>query len=113
MSIRPHLLALLALAFASACVCAQTFPSKPVRIVVPFPPAGPTDILARVVGQKLTENLGPQFIIDNRPGANGNIGAEIVARSPPDGYTMLLATAGILTVNPQLQTKMPYDVAKD
>jgi tripartite-type tricarboxylate transporter receptor subunit TctC len=66
-----------------------------------------------VIGQKLADNFGPQFVIDNRPGANGNIGTEIVVRSPPDGYTLLVATAGILTVNPQLQAKMPYDIQKD
>ena len=98
---------------AAASAFAQTYPAKPVRLVVPFTPAGPTDIVARVIGQKLGENLGTQFVIDNRPGANGNIGTEIVVRSPPDGYTLLVSTAGILTVNPQLQTKMPYDIARD
>jgi tripartite-type tricarboxylate transporter receptor subunit TctC len=80
---------------------------------VPFTAAGPTDILARAIGQKLNEAFGPQVIVDNRPGANGNIGTELVAKSPPDGYTLLLATAGILTVNPSLHSRLPFNVTRD
>ncbi len=109
-------LALAALLLVSSAALAQSapgYPSKPIRMIVPFTAGGPTDILARAIGQKLTEALGPQVIVDNRPGANGNIGAELVVRSPPDGYTLLLATAGILTVNPSLQARSPFDVTRD
>ncbi len=88
------------------------FPSKPGRVVVAYPPGGPTDILGRLVTQKLTEGTGQSFILDNRPGAAGMIGAEIVVRSPPDGYTLLVvpATHG---VNPSLYAKMPFDTLRD
>ncbi len=92
---------------------AQSWPSRPIRLVVPFTPGGTTDILARVVGQKTTEALAVQVLIDNRPGAAGIIGAEAVARAKPDGYTILLATNGILAVNASLYTKLPYDPVKD
>ncbi|MBI2293254.1 MAG: tripartite tricarboxylate transporter substrate binding protein [Betaproteobacteria bacterium] len=108
--------ALMALLLASAAAWAQTspaYPAKPIRLIVPFTAGGPTDILARVIGQKLNETFGPQVIVDNRPGANGNIGTELVAKSPPDGYTLLLASAGILTVNPSLHSRLPFDVTRD
>jgi tripartite-type tricarboxylate transporter receptor subunit TctC len=89
-----------------------TFPVKPGRVVVGYPPGGPTDILGRVVAQKLSESLGQQFILDNRPGAAGNIGAEIVAKSPPDGYTLLTVPA-THAVTPSIQTKMPFDTVRD
>ena len=91
---------------------AQTYPSKPVRIVAPFPPGGVADVLARALQPGLQEALGQQVIIDNKPGAGGNIGAEIVAKADPDGYTLLLASAGILTINEFLYSKMPFDPAK-
>ena len=90
---------------------AQTFPSKPIRIVVPLAAGGPGDVLARSVAQKLTENVGQQVVVDNRPGANTNIGNEAVAKSAPDGYT-LLATASTLTINPALYTNLTYDAVK-
>jgi tripartite-type tricarboxylate transporter receptor subunit TctC len=90
---------------------AQSYPAKPVRIVAPFPPGGVADVLARAIQPGLQEALGQQVVIDNKPGAGGNIGAEIVARAEPDGYTLLLASAGILTINEFLYSKMPFDTA--
>ena len=92
---------------------AQTYPAKPVRMVVPFPPGGATDILARVVGQKLGEYLGQPVVIENRGGAGGNIGAEVVAKAPPDGYTVLFSTSGVIVVNPNLYRKMTFDPIRD
>ena len=80
---------------------------------MPFPAGGTTDILARASGQKLTETLGQPFVVDNRPGAGGNIGAELVAKSAPDGYTLLMGTVGTHAINPSLYAKMPYDHVKD
>ena len=90
---------------------AQSYPTKPVRIVAPFPPGGVADVLARAIQPGLQEALGQQVVIDNKPGAGGNIGAEIVAKADPDGYTLLLASAGILTINEFLYSKMPFDTA--
>jgi len=84
-----------------------------VRIVVPFPPGGPADVLARTVGDKLQATLGQPVVVDNRPGAGGNIGMELVAKAAPDGHTLALAPAGNLTVNPSLYRNVPYDVARD
>ena len=92
---------------------AQDYPSKPVRMVVPFPPGGTTDILARAVGQKLSESWGQQVVIDNRPGAGGNIGTDIVAKSPADGYTLLMGTVGTHAINASLYGKLPFDPVKD
>jgi tripartite-type tricarboxylate transporter receptor subunit TctC len=92
---------------------APAYPNKPVRIVVPFPAGGTTDILARAISQKLSESLGQPFIVDNRPGAAGNIGAELVAKSAPDGYTMLMGTVGTHAINASLYPKLPYDHVKD
>jgi len=86
---------------------------KPLRIVVPFPPGGPSDYAARVVSQKLPEFLGQPVVVDNRPGANGTLGAEFVARSAPDGTTLCIANVGMITILPHLQAKMPYDTFKD
>src|SRR6187455_2972734 len=77
---------------ASALAQAQAYPSKPVRVIVPFPPGGPTDIIGRMVADTLTKSLGVQFIVDNRAGAGGNIGTEVCAKSPPDGYTICIMT---------------------
>ena len=103
----------LALALAATGAAAQQYPSKPVRFVVPFVAGGPTDIQGRLLGEKLTQRLGQQFIIDNRGGANGNIGMELTAKSPPDGYTIVIATVGTWAVNPSLYKQMPFDVVKD
>jgi tripartite-type tricarboxylate transporter receptor subunit TctC len=101
------------LALVAALACAQTYPTKPIRIVVPFPPGGATDILARDVAQKLTEAWGQSVIVDNRPGAGGNIGSELVAKSAPDGYTLEMGTVGTHAINASLYAKMPYDHVKD
>ncbi len=101
------------LALVAAWASAQAYPVKPIRIVVPFPPGGATDILARDVAQKLTEAWGQQVIVDNRPGAGGNIGSELVAHSAPDGYTLEMGTVGTHAINASLYAKMPYDHVKD
>ncbi len=98
---------------ALAAEYAQDYPSKPIRLIVPFTPGGSTDILARVIGQKLTEAWGKQVVIDNRPGAGGNIGVELAAKSPPDGHTLVMGHIGTFGVNPTLYTKLPYDPIKD
>jgi tripartite-type tricarboxylate transporter receptor subunit TctC len=92
---------------------ADGYPFRPIRLVVPFAPGGPADFLARLVGQKLGDALGQQLVIDNRPGANTIIGAQIVAKAEPDGYTLLMAIDGTLVMNPFLYSKLPYDPFKD
>ena len=106
-------LAGLAAAFACSLACAQAYPAKPIRVVVPFPPGGGTDILARVLGQKLSESLGQPVVVDNKPGAGGNIGVDAVAKSAPDGYTLVIGQTSNLAVNPTLYPKLPYDPVKD
>ncbi len=96
-----------------ASAAAETYPAKPIRIVVAYTPAGTTDILARAIGQKLTEAWGQPVIIDNRPGANGNIGTEYAAKSTPDGYTLLMTTAAPHGINPGLYRKLGFDAVKD
>jgi tripartite-type tricarboxylate transporter receptor subunit TctC len=91
----------------------QGYPNRTIRLVVPFPAGGTTDILAREVAQKLTEVLGQAVVVDNRPGAAGNIGSDLVAKSAPDGYTLLMGTVGTHAINPSLYSKMPYDHVKD
>jgi tripartite-type tricarboxylate transporter receptor subunit TctC len=90
----------------------EPWPSKPIRLVVPFAPGGSTDVIARMMAQKLTELWGQTVVVDNRAGAGGNLGADIVAKSPADGYTLLFAS-GSITINPQLYKKMPFDTKKD
>ena len=97
---------------ASGPAAAQAFPNKPIKIVVPYTPGGPTDIPARLVGQKLSELLGQPVVIDNKPGAGGNLGADAVAKAPADGYTLLLVTTGH-AINPALYPKLGYDLTKD
>jgi tripartite-type tricarboxylate transporter receptor subunit TctC len=92
---------------------AQSWPTKPVRMVIPFPPGGTTDILGRVAAQKLSEAIGQQVVPDNRPGASGNIGTEQVAKAPPDGYTLLTAPGSTLTIHPSLYAKLGFDPLKD
>jgi tripartite-type tricarboxylate transporter receptor subunit TctC len=98
---------------AAGAALAQPYPAKSVRLVVPFPPGGPADSVARILAQKLNEVLGQPVIVDNRAGATGTIGAGIVAKSPPDGYTLLLGTSNELAMSPGLYDKLPYDPAKD
>lgn len=98
---------------AASAQPAARFPERPMRMVVPFAPGGSTDIFARLVAAKMSEDIGQQIVVDNKPGAGGNIGAEAVARSAPDGYTLLVGTPGPLTINPNLMKSMPYDPARD
>jgi tripartite-type tricarboxylate transporter receptor subunit TctC len=100
-----------ALMIAIPCA-AQTYPSGPLRIVSPYPPGGGTDILSRTIGQKLNERLGQPVVVDNRAGANGTLGAALVAKAPPDGQTMLIVPAGY-AANPALYKSLPYDQARD
>jgi tripartite-type tricarboxylate transporter receptor subunit TctC len=98
----------------SSAVCAQTFPSKPIRIIVAFPPGGGTDIVARMVAPRLGEALGTQVIVDNRAGAQGVVGTEIVAKAPPDGHTLFMGTLGNLSVNTALYgSKLPFNIERD
>jgi len=106
-------LALVALCAAAAGACAQAYPSKPIRMVVGFPPGGGNDIIARMVGSKMQEAWGEPVLIDNKPGANSIIAAEHVAKSAPDGYTLLVNATGGMSVNPVLYAKLPYDSLKD
>jgi len=99
--------------FAPQPACAQAYPTKPIRLVVPFPPGGSLDVVARAIGQKLTEAWGQPVVIDNRPGAGGNIGADLVAKSAPDGYTILEGALSTHAVNVSLYSKMPYDPVRD
>ena len=108
-----RLLILMACALCAASASAQQFPSKPVRIINPFAPGGATDIIARQMAQKLTEAWGQAVVVENRAGASGAIGVEMVAKSPPDGYTLLIATQTTHAANPALYPKLPYDAAKD
>jgi tripartite-type tricarboxylate transporter receptor subunit TctC len=101
------------LAALAAPAAAETWPSRSIRLVVPFAPGGPADFLARLVGQKLGDELGQSIVIDNRPGANTIIGAQIVAKADPDGYTLLMAIDGTLVMNPFLYSRLPYDAGKD
>ncbi len=92
---------------------AATYPSKPIKIVVPFPPGGATDILARAIGFELQKAWSQSVVIENKPGAGGNTGADLVAKSPPDGFTLIMATVGTHAINMSLYAKMPYDAVKD
>lgn len=104
-----------ALGFATVVTAAhgQAYPSKPIRFVVPFAPGGSTDLLARFLAQQLTTALGQTLVVDNRAGAGGVVGAEMAARAPADGYTIVLGSAGPLTINPNIRDKIPYDTLRD
>ena len=101
------------LSLLATAVAAQAFPSKPIRIIAPFPPASVADVLARPIAQKMNETWGQPVIVDNRTGAAGSVGADVVAKAPPDGYTVLLGTIGTNAINAALYSKMPYDVRTD
>ena len=107
-------IAALALGVALApAAFAQAWPSKPIRIIVNFPPGGAADVIARAVAPGLGDALGQQVVIENRPGAGGNIGADAVAKAPADGYTLLMASGGAISINPHIYAKMPFDAVKD
>jgi tripartite-type tricarboxylate transporter receptor subunit TctC len=106
------ILAVSALAFSTAVLAQQNYPTRPIRMIVPWPPGQATDLAGRVAAQKLSELLGPQVIADNRPGAGGMIGTDMAAKAPADGYTLLAASSGPVTINPLLQ-KVPFDPVKD
>ena len=92
---------------------AQSYPTKPIHLIVPFPPGGGNDTVARAIAQQLGPDLGQPMVIDNRPGAGGSVGAELAAKAPPDGYTLFLAGVGSHAVNPNVHAKLPYDPVKD
>jgi tripartite-type tricarboxylate transporter receptor subunit TctC len=108
-------------ALAAAAICmaaptaalAQAYPAKPVRLIVPFPAAGATDLFARTLGQKLGEKLGTTLVVDNKPGAGGAIGSDLAAKAPADGYTLLLATTSTHAIGPAITRKLPYDTVRD
>lgn len=102
-----------ALAWCAPAAIAQTYPSKPIRLIVPWPPGGNVDITGRILGASLTEQFGQTVIIDNRGGAGGTLGSNIVAKSTPDGYTLLMASSGSVTSGPAVYANMPYDPVRD
>lgn len=109
----PNGLMVAALTFCASISLAQQYPTKPIRVIVPFGPGGPSDFLVRTIGQKLTEAWGQQVIVDHRAGANGVVGAQLTARAVPDGYTLGMATNGTHGINASLFAKLPYDTVKD
>ena len=114
MSPHPYLRVLLvALAFHLPAAWGQAWPSKPIRIIVPFAPGGPADLLPRLIGPKLTEAWGQPVVVENKPGAGGNIGMDALAKAAPDGYTLVIGPNGNLVVNPHLYPNLPYDVFRD
>ena len=100
-------------AFVPAPADAQPFPARPAKLVVPFPPGGPLDVVGRGIAQKLSETWSQGVVVENKPGAGGNIGADFVAKAPPDGYTVVMAALSTHAVNPNLYAQMPYDAKKD
>src|SRR5262245_8640129 len=97
----------------ASLAAAQTYPAKPVRLISPYAAGGGSDTLARIIGHRLNESWGQPVVVDNRPGAAGSIGAETVAKAPPDGYTLLVTPSAALTINPHLYAKLPYDSLRD
>ena len=107
-------LAFVAVAFAAPAIAQSgAYPNRPIKMIVPFPPGGGADLTARVVAQKMSESMGQPVVVENKPGANGSIGTEAVAKSTPDGYTLLLVDRGALGINPHIYAKLPYDPLKD
>src|SRR5687768_17727110 len=101
------------LLLVSLGAAAQAYPSKPIRFVVPYPAGGPLDTVARLLGAKVSESVKQPVVVDNKPGAGGNIGADIVAKSPADGYTILMGAVATHAINPTLYKSIPYDPVKD
>ena len=112
-SIRVAQIVAAALMLLAGMAVAQPYPSRPVRLIVPFPPGGSIDMLSRVVGERLAERLGQAFVVENKAGASGAVGAEFVARAPPDGYTLLTAPSSVYAVGISLNSRMPFDLQKD
>jgi tripartite-type tricarboxylate transporter receptor subunit TctC len=112
-ALRVLLVLVLSAGLAAPAVAEPAFPAKPIRLIVPFVAGGTSDILARIMSEALQKELGESVIVDNKPGAGGNIGADFVAKSPPDGYTLILASVGTHAINPSLYRAMPYDPVKD
>src|SRR5688572_1800379 len=116
---KPHILfATICVSLATICgprlsSAQATFPQKPIRFVVPYPAGGPLDVIARLLGQKVAESTKQPVVVDNKPGAGGNIGADIVAKSPPDGYTLVMGAVATHAINPTLYASIPYDPVKD
>src|SRR5688500_18229093 len=110
--IRLRSIAVLALTVAASAF-AQSYPARTVRLIVPFPAGGGSDVIGRIVAQKLTERFGQQVIVDNRAGAGGSIGTEAAVRAAPDGYTLVLASTSEIAINPSLYSKLTYDTLKD
>jgi len=110
---RGRFVAGVSLCLTVGAVFAQNYPSRPIRFIVPYAPGGAGDIFARVIGQKLGEAFGQQVVVDNRPGANGIIGTDMVAKAPPDGHTLVMANSAPFVINPTLYRKLPYDAVKD
>lgn len=104
---------IVALASVTTSLYAQTYPNKPIRFVVPYSAGGTSDIIARIIGQRLSERMGQQVVIDNRPGAGGNLGSDLVAKAMPEGYTILMGNVATHAINPSLYAKMPYDAVRD
>ena len=107
------LAALLLAASGNAAFCAEAWPSRSIRFIVPYPPGGPTDLMARSMSGRLSEALGQTVVVDNRPGAGGNVGAEVAAKSPPDGYTLLMGAISTHSINVSLYSKLAFDPVKD
>ena len=107
-----RLLGLVSLSWTTLGAWAQAYPSKSIRLVVPFPAGGATDILARAVSQKLSERLGQSVVVDNKPGAGGTLGSDLAAKATPDGYTLLLATTSTHTIGPAVNPKLPYEIGR-
>ena len=108
-----HILLIFAAAFTTGALAQPSYPSRPIRFIVPYPPGGPTDLMARSMSGRLTEALGQTVVIDNRAGAGGNVGAEVVAKSPPDGYTLLMGAISTHSINASLYSKLAFDPVKD
>src|SRR3954464_12011510 len=104
-----RVIAALAISLVATCAASQEYPTKPIKLIVPFPPAGGTDIMSRVVAQKLSEANHWTVVIDNRPGAGGNIGIDAAAKAPADGYTLVMGQTSNLAINPTLYKNIPYD----